>query len=196
LISPEGGSGTYTYSWTGPNFTSADEDIFNLVGGEYILTLTDANNPGCNIVSQPITIAEPGVLIATNTQTIFLECNGDNFAEIIATAQGGVGPYTYEWFQVVNGNNNQLAEDTEIIANLSAGSYFVRITDSNNVVAEANPVIINQPEALQITVDAITNVLCTGDATGTITISVSGGTFPYQYVWSNGLTIEDINQCC
>ena len=193
LITPEGGSGNYTYGWTGPNYTSADEDIFGLVGGDYTLTLTDANNPNCSIVSTPITIAEPGVLIATNAQTVFLECNGDDFAEIVATAQGGVAPFTYEWFQVVNGNNNQLTEDTDIIANLSAGTYFVRITDANNVVADANPVIVNEPAVLQIEVDGTTNVLCNGEATGAIAISVTGGTFPYQYVWSNGLTVEDIN---
>ena len=41
-----GGTGPFTYSWTGPNgFTSTDEDLTGLVGGTYTVTVTDDN--GC-----------------------------------------------------------------------------------------------------------------------------------------------------
>jgi hypothetical protein len=45
-INVSGGTGPYTYAWTGPNgFTANTASINNLYGGAYVLTVTDAN--GC-----------------------------------------------------------------------------------------------------------------------------------------------------
>lgn len=47
-ISVDGGNGGYSFSWTGPDsFTSADEDLTGIAGGEYTVTVTDAN--GCSV---------------------------------------------------------------------------------------------------------------------------------------------------
>ena len=196
-ITASGGTGNLTYSWNGPGeFTSSNEDISNLEEGDYILTITDENyalnnGAGCILVSNPITITEPGELQITIDQSVFLECYGDDFGEIIANVQGGVPPYTYEWFQVTN-NNTILEEDTEIIGNLSAGQYFVRVTDTNGVSADAIPLTITQPDDLEITVNDITQVFCQNNPTGAIAISVLGGTGPYSYLWSNGSTSQNL----
>ena len=196
-ITASGGTGNLTYSWNGPGeFTSSNEDISNLEEGDYILTITDENyalnnGAGCILVSNPITITEPGELQITIDQSVFLECYGDDFGEIIATVQGGVPPYIYEWFQVTN-SNTILEEDTEIIGNLSAGQYFVRVTDTNGVSADAIPLTITQPDDLEITVNDITQVFCQNNPTGAIAISVLGGTGPYSYLWSNGSTSQNL----
>tara|TARA_R100000935_G_scaffold58920_1_gene99948 strand:+ start:20416 stop:26094 length:5679 start_codon:yes stop_codon:yes gene_type:complete len=196
-ITASGGTGNLTYSWNGPGeFTSSNEDISNLEEGDYILTITDENyalnnGAGCILVSNPITITEPGELQITIDQSVFLECYGDDFGEIIATVQGGVPPYTYEWFQVTN-TNTILEEDTEIIGNLSAGQYFVKVTDTNGVSADAIPLTITQPDDLEITVNDITQVFCQDNPTGAIAISVLGGTGPYSYLWSNGSTSQNL----
>ncbi len=196
-ISASGGTGSLGYSWTGPDgFTSTNEDIIDLAAGDYILTITDDNyalnnDLGCLLVSSPITIAEPGTLLVDLVQTVMLECNGDDFGEIMATVQGGVPPYSYEWFQVTNGNSI-LEEDTEIIGNLSTGEYFVRVTDANSISTESLPISITQPGVLDITVVELTGVLCNGGATGAIEVSVSGGTGPYNFFWSNGSNTQNL----
>ncbi|NBT11978.1 MAG: adhesin, partial [Betaproteobacteria bacterium] len=38
-----------------------------------------------------------------------------------------------------------------------------------------------------------TNVLCNGGSTGSLDITVSGGTASYSYAWNNGATSQDIN---
>ncbi|MDO6601340.1 T9SS type A sorting domain-containing protein [Arenibacter palladensis] len=196
-ISVSGGTGSLGYSWTGPDgFTSTNEDIIDLAAGDYILTITDDNyalnnDLGCLLVSSPITIAEPGTLLVDLVQTVMLECNGDDFGEIMATVQGGVPPYSYEWFQVTNGNSI-LEEDTEIIGNLSTGEYFVRVTDANSISTESLPISITQPGVLDITVVELTGVLCNGGATGAIEVSVSGGTGPYNFLWSNGSNTQNL----
>ncbi|MCK0147429.1 T9SS type A sorting domain-containing protein [Arenibacter sp. F26102] len=196
-ISASGGTGSLGYSWTGPNgFTSTNEDIIDLEAGDYILTITDDNyalnnDLGCLLVSSPITIAEPGTLLVDLVQTVMLECNGDDFGEIMATVQGGVPPYSYEWFQVTNGNSI-LEEDTKIIGNLSTGEYFVRVTDANSISRESLPISITQPGVLDITVVELTGGLCNGGATGAIEVTVSGGTGPYSYLWSNGSITQNL----
>jgi len=197
-ITASGGTGDLTYNWSGPNgFASSSDDLTGLVKGDYFVTVTDENyainnESGCVFVSNLITIAEPGELIVTNEQTVFLECNGDDFGEITARVTGGVEPYIYEWFEVVNGTNAKLDEDSEIIADLTAGEYFVRVTDANSVSKNAILVTIIQPDVLTIKVDATIDVICEEKETGMIDISVSGGTPPYKYIWSNGEITQDL----
>jgi hypothetical protein len=74
------------------------------------------------------------------------------------------------------------------------GTYFVSATDANLITDDSNQVIVNAPTLLQVTIDNTTNVLCTGQPTGAINITASGGTPPYQYFWSNSATIADINE--
>ena len=199
-ITPIGGTSGYTYSWTSDNgFTSSDQNISGLARGTYTVTIQDANynNPidtaRCSFTSQGILIDEPGVLIATINQTILLECKDDDFAELVANVQGGVAPFSYQWFEVVSGSNVLLSDTTDTIGNLSAGEYFVRVTDTNSIVTDASSSIVTEPDLLEISVDSTTDILCFGDSTGTIAISVVGGTPPYNYSWNNrAYTTKDL----
>ncbi len=176
------GTPPYTYAWTGPNgYTETSKDITGLAEGFYALTVTDSNN--CS-VGENFNITEPGELIATATQTSDLLCYGDNFAEIQVAVQGGVPNYTYQWYQIIEGNNNLLPETSNVISNLAVGAYFVAVTDANGVVENSNTINVTQPDELIATLDTKTDVLCSGEETGSIAITVIGGTTPYQFYWN------------
>ena len=70
--------------------------------------------------------------------------------------------------------------------NLSAGTYVSYILDANScLVVDSIDVFDDVPTPLQLTY-SVTDVLCTGNSTGSIDITVSGGVTPYTYLWSNG----------
>ncbi|CAM4125862.1 T9SS type A sorting domain-containing protein [Zobellia nedashkovskayae] len=192
-IDAEGGSGNYTYSWTGPDgYTSVNKDVLNGQAGDYVVTITDAINTGCSFTSDPIKITEPGELVVTIDQSVMLPCYEDDFAEITANVQGDA-PFTYQWFEEINGNNTLLEEETNIIGGLSPGKYFLRATDANLLSVDSDPITITAPAQLEITIDSTNDIICAGEATGAISITVSGGTPPYQYSWSNLATVPDIS---
>ncbi|MBK9462978.1 MAG: SprB repeat-containing protein [Sphingobacteriales bacterium] len=92
-------------------------------------------------------------------------------------------PYTYLW------SNGSTTED---IGGLTAGNYGVTVTDANGCNI-TDTYLITEPSAVAITVDSSTPTTCNGAPTGSIAISVSGGTPGYTYLWSNGSTTEDVS---
>tara|TARA_R110002051_G_C8769315_1_gene503272 strand:+ start:19039 stop:23973 length:4935 start_codon:yes stop_codon:yes gene_type:complete len=186
-----GGTLPYSFSWSGPNgFTATTKDITNLAEGIYMLSVTDANN--CT-ASQAFTITEPSELTISATQSLFLECQDDDYAEIVVTVTGGIPNYSYQWFQIENGSNNQLNETSNILANLSAGSYFVVVTDANNVSRTSNTISVTEPDILNVSVLTKVDVLCYGETTGSIQMAVSGGTSPYTFYWNGEVSTQNLS---
>ena len=159
-----------TYLW---NTGSTNNSISNLSGGNYYCTVTDTNN--CT-VSDTITITEPSVISPTESITN-VNCNGGNDATVTLSISGGTAGYITDW-----GINNPTA--------LSVGTYNYTITDTN-ACNYTDSVIITEPDVLSIS-SSITDILCYGDSTGNINITISGGTINYTYSWSNGSTNEDL----
>ncbi|WP_420388274.1 PKD domain-containing protein [Roseivirga sp.] len=173
-LSVSGGVGPYTYAWTNG---ASSEDISGLAANLYSVTVTDAN--GCT-ASTSVTISEPAVL-ALNTSKVDVTCNGGSDGSIDLSVSGGTAPYSYAW-----GNG----ETTEDLSNIAAGTYTVVVTDFRGCTDNVS-VTINEPTAITIT-ESITDAGCAGGSAGVIDISVSGGTGPYTYSWSNGAITEDL----
>jgi hypothetical protein len=167
-VTASGGTPTYTYAWTPLGGTSST--ITGRPAGNYTCTITDAN--GCTLVKN-ITIGTPAALSGTILKTD-VSCNGGTNGSAAVTATGGTGAYTYSWAPT----GGTAATATGLVA----GTYTVTITDANTCSTTAT-VTISQPNALSA-VASQTNVLCNGSATGTATVTVSGGTPNYTYLWS------------
>ncbi len=174
-ITVTGGTTAYGYAWSNGAIT---EDISGLTAGVYTVVVTDGN--GCQI-SNSYTVTEPTALDLTGTPTPVL-CYGDNNGSVDITVTGGTMPYGYLW------NNGATSED---ITTLMAGVYDVVVTDANGC-SISNSWIVTEPSALSLT-GTSTPALCNGGNTGSIDITVGGGTLAYGYLWNNGAVTEDIS---
>jgi gliding motility-associated-like protein len=185
-----GGSGTYTFVWTGPNgFSASTEDISGLEAGSYVLEVTD--DAAC-VQTMPVQMVnEPPVLTATATQvnnTCFGEFNGS----IDLTVAGGRLPYTYAWT-----GPNGFTATTEDISGLEAGAYSVTLSyPSGCSVPFTDIATITEPPAIQVS-SVKTDISCGGFTDGAIDITVSGGQAPYTFAWTGpgGFTsaLEDLS---
>ncbi|MFN5887231.1 MAG: hypothetical protein ACK438_04615, partial [Flavobacteriales bacterium] len=178
-ITINGGVSPLSYSWTGPNsFSSQTEDISGLVAGTYSITITDATN--CTVTNSPI-ITEPNLLSLSFSPTS-TTCNGNSNGSVDLTVSGGTSPFTYSW------SNLSINED---LTNIGAGTYSVSVTDNKGCTASGQTTV-TQPNAISSSSNN-TNVLCNGASTGVIDLTVTGGTTPYTYAWSNNAITEDLN---
>lgn len=173
-ITVSGGTTDYGFSWTGPNgYTSADEDIFDLEGGSYDLTITDAN--GCLFV-QTYDVQESSAIDLTIDASGTL-CFGANDGTIDLTIAGGTPDYTILW----TGPNGFSSTD-EDLTDLAPGSYDLEVTDAAGCIAIDSVVI---DENTEITIDIIEVQPTCGETDGSLEAFVSGGTIAvdYGYIW-------------
>ncbi len=173
-ITVTSGTPAYTYLWSNGATT---QDLTNVPAGTYSVTVTDANSDtdiATVVISQPPTLT-------FNSSIIDVSCQGGNNGAINLTISGGTPPFSYTWS---NGAN------TEDISNLVAGTYVVAINDANGCTLSLSGAV-TQPPALQSALNAV-DASCSGN-TGSIDLSVGGGTPGYTYAWSNGNTSQDLN---
>ena len=168
----------YSYLW---NNLSTGDSIINLCSGTYCCTITDSNN--CTITTC-VTITQPAAIIVSVSQTN-ITCNGLCDGTATLTVSGEYPPYSYLWSNLSTGNS---------IIDLCSGEYCCTITDSNNCTITAC-VTITEPAALSISV-LQTNITCNGLCDGTATLTASGGTSPYMYIWSNNAIGSSITNLC
>lgn len=167
-----GGLPPYSYSWSNGQHT---QQINNLIAGNYTVTVADANN--CTI-TQNIQITQP-TRITVSDDIKNVSCNNYADGYIHTSAIGGTGYLLFQWSTGSNNTN---------IDNLTAGIYFLTITDGNGCSVVEN-FEVTQPDVLGLTV-MTTDVTMHGGNDGTAEAVVTGGTLPYQYIWSNGKTTK------
>ena len=169
-ISVSGGTAPYTYSWSdGTSVIANTEDLSNISGGTYTVTVTDVNN---NVKSRTFLINEyPALALMANIKDVSINGGTDGAIDLIV--MGGKAPFVYAW------SNGAITQD---ISNLAAGSYTVSVTDANMCSVEAT-FVVEAPEAMDLTVELL-NVSCNGLADGTIDLTVIGGLAPFTYLWA------------
>ncbi len=148
-----------------------------LAAGTYCVTVNDANNCPANTC---VTINEPTAL-NSNTTSVGTSCNG-NDGEATVTVTGGTPPYSYQWS---DGQTNATA------TGLVIGTYSVLITDANNCTFQDVAAVADACNCAVNATASATNVLCNGDANGSISLTVAGATAPVSYQWDNGMTMQN-----
>ncbi len=165
----QGGTFPYTFAWQDG---LTDSLRIGLSGGQYAVTITDAN--GCS-VEQTMDLFEFGA-IQVDPITKDPTCENSANGEINLTVSGGTGNFQFTWDKTgVTG-----AHPT----NLASGTYTVTVTDDNGCTdVQAYPLIAPANLLVDITIEPTS---CFGGDDGKITVSVTGGTPPYDYQWSDG----------
>jgi len=175
-VNVSGGVEPYSYSWSNG---SVSQDLTNIPAGNYALKIQDSKGCVTNINAN---VEEPLPLVVENVSTGNIKCSGGNEGEVTISVKGGVTPYVFNW------NNGMTTKD---LSNIPAGNYDLKVSDANGCIKTTDAQIVQPPE-LKKSIDAVTHISCTGESNGSVNISVSGGTVPYSYQWSNGNTTQDL----
>lgn len=184
-VSASGGTAPYNYSWQNSTtlFAQNVPTLTNVGAESYQVTVTDAN--GCTWVGTQGVI-EPSQLSLTSVETN-VTCNGLSDGSIDLSVFGGTAPYSYDW---TNSVPAPVGAGQDLI-DIPAETYTVEVTDDNNCKISLTREITQPPLPLAATTQVV-DVLCFGENTGEIDLSINGGTPPYTYSWNSGQTSEDI----
>jgi len=172
--SSAGGTSPYTYLWSN---NATTQSISSLTAGTYTVIATDANGA---TATYSIDLGEPHSLGVTLIQRN-ISCNGGANGNISTEVSGGTPPYTYSWTPSGTGSG---------LRDIPAGNYSVVVTDNNGCSTGAS-VTLTEPPPIQLTINVNNShnnyaISCWKGSDGAISMTVSGGTGPYTYLWTNG----------
>lgn len=181
-VAAEAGTGQppYSYSLDGSAFQPGGVFSGIPIGNHYV-TIRDASS--CTVIV-PFVINQPEPLLGSVSEQTDVICFGDNTGSVMVTASGGVPPYGYQL-----GSGPFQSNGT--FGSLVAGNYSITIRDANNCDL-IMPVTINQPGTPMAGTISPVAISCYGESNGSLDLSVTGGTIPYIYLWSNGAATEDL----
>jgi len=179
-----GGVGPYTFAWTTISGNNAKiipnaQNQSGLSAGEYRVRVTDSRTPASCWVEETIIVGLE-VDIQANANITNVSCfSGVDGAISLPQVTGGT-TYQFIWSgpsgsNLVAGQRNQ--------SGLIAGEYRVEIIDVTSGCSVENVYTVDQPDEIIITLDNLVDVECTGQRTGEIEVSVTGGVGPYEYQW-------------
>ncbi len=162
------------YAWShGPG----TKDVSGLAPGTYTVTITGG---GCSIVLQDLTVKEANTLVVGG-QVQAVQCFGETSGSVDLAISGGDSPYVFKW--------NSGSTDQHL-TQVGTGEYWVTITDQSGCSVRSDTFVVTEPLPLQATHN-YQDVSCQGNQDGGIQLLVTGGTIPYQYLWSDNAGTKD-----
>lgn len=170
-----GGTAPYTFTFNG--VTQVGNGVFTLIlpGNGYTWSVNDANS--CGPVSGTLDITGPTPILISAAVSSPILCAGGT-ATVTIIASGGTAPYTYTFNGVTQTGNG-------VFTSIPAGNgYIYSVIDANGCGPVIDTLDVTESNILTATVSDQTFVICTGSATGYITVSASGGTSGYTYSWN------------
>lgn len=183
-LTVSGGSGSYTFIWTGPNgFTASVEDPAGLAIGDYSVKVTD-NITNC---SDNLDVTIKNDFNADFTYNP-VSCFGRADGSAMALPIGGTPPYLYFWSK-----DGQVVSNYQHATGLMAGDYILEIKDSKGLsTAKPFEFTITEPPKLVRTIK-FQNISCFGETDGEISVSVSGGP-PGEptVIWINNIKVNSM----
>lgn len=181
-----------SFQWSTGDTTA---NLLNIPAGTYYVTITDQTN--CSVTDTVDVFEADSLLFSPVVEND--RCN-NSVGRVIPNIVGGAQPYQILW-------SNGSTADT--LANVPSGTYTLSCTDGLGCVRTQTFTVGN--DDFTIVVDSLLGTPEACDlADGYLEVIASGGTPPYEYLWSNGatgssvsglatgnydLTVSDVNNC-
>lgn len=164
-----GGAPPFNTFWSNG---AVSQNIENLPAGNYSVTVSDQSE--CEQILD-FEITEPTELE--------LELNGQNgicgnLGSALAIVNGGTIDYQYLWS---NGSTESQIE------NLDAGTYSLTVSDASSCTISSS-IEIEVTPLPTCSIDLTQVITSVNGNDGQLSCSVTGGSMPYEYLWSNGQT--------
>ncbi len=168
-LTATGGTPPYTYQWSNGSST---EDLINIAGGIYTVTITDAN--GC-IKTDGITVNEPSLLMISLTPSQYVCQHMPAYLNITAT--GGTPPYQYFW-------ENVPSNPGIVVTPTSNTTYSAYVVDANGCQSEIATTTVYVAPEIHVNIMANTTHVCPGDPV-MITPIIWGGVGPPYTIYNH-----------
>lgn len=173
LVTVEGGVEPYAILWSNG---STDFLLENISADTYSYEIVDG--AGCITTGEVevSTIYLP--LSATETVLNNVSCFGGTDGSVLIISQGGLPPYDINFIPEIIDMNN-----------VPSNNYTYQVTSADGQFYESSFIIT---EPLELLAEETVQDSDFGQANGSITIEIDGGTAPYSILWSNNETTETI----
>ncbi len=177
-ITFSGGTGPYEINFNGGGYAAqtSPKTYTGLAAGIYTWIVRDAN--GC-LEEGSETVGQPADLLASDGH-VDVKCYGGSDGSVTITFSGGTGPYEINF----NGGGYAAQTSPKTYTGLAAGTYTWIVRDANGCMEEGSETV-GQPADL-VASDGHADVKCYGGSDGTVTITFSGGTGPYEINFNGG----------
>ena len=180
-ITPNGGTGNYTYNWSNATAGTPDSIGTTITGGT-LVSVTVTDDSLCTAI-RTITLQDPTTVTASFTDSTIISCPGDTNGSLTVTPSGGTPGYTFSW---AGGGGVTTGTSDSIAINLSGGiNYGVLVTDASGCTDSIFTSLSNAAGGLNVAITDSTAIDCNGDTLGSLTVTPLTGSSPYSFVWSN-----------
>ncbi|MBO7054098.1 MAG: leucine-rich repeat protein [Bacteroidales bacterium] len=155
---------------------SSEKEVQNLAAGQYMFSVTDSY--GCKTIATTSLNKDYSVVPSIELNSSNPICETEN-GTITATVGEGAEPYTYKW------SDGATDKDRE---NLAEGEYTLTVTDAYGCATSETATLEKDYSILPKFLFNIKNPICETQ-NGEITTTVTSGTEPYSFTWTNILPI-------
>ena len=187
-----GGTPPYTVAFLDPVYapqtvTTQPASLVGLASRVYQMRVNDSSLPTNEqfLLNIPISSGVCGSIVATQNTTCGLN-NG-------SVTGSSTSLYSSTNFSIYDVNNNYISSastntNAAVFGGLSAGTYYLGVTDLGGCTAFTPTFIIEDSGNLNYGLYVVPNSSCGGTPIGKIFVTGQTGLAPFSYLWSNGQT--------
>lgn len=151
--------------------------------GHGVFGSIDPQNSIADIIYYKINVLEANMQINKSNVT----CYGFNNGSITVNIVGNFGTLQY------SKNGGSTYQSSNVFSGLNAGAYQIVVKDAFNNLTSVQSVTITQPASALFLSSYSASASCAYNNEGVAGVTVSGGTAPYAYSWSNSDTTSSIS---